>query len=112
MADDAKEAAIDTPVGVTVVLNDDDEDARAAADFEDRRRMEDRRRRYAEAHYDYQERAVRGRRGFSIPSSALELHHAKTRWSEDSWQMKTLRYVMIYNSLCIIQYMYVITLQF
>ena len=95
MADDAKEAAmVIIPVGV----NDDEEDARAAADFEDRRRMEDRRRRYAEAHYDYQERAVRGRRGFAIPSSALELHHAKNRWSEDSWQMKALRYVMIYNS--------------
>lgn len=110
MADDAKEAAIDTPVGVTVVLNDDDEDARAAADFEDRRRMEDRRRRYAEAHYDYQERAVRGRRGFSIPSSAGELHHAKARWSEDSWQMKTLRYVMIYNSR--VHYQCNISLQF
>lgn len=34
-------------------------------------------------------------RGFAVPSTADELHHAKSRWSEDSWQFKTLRYVYI-----------------
>jgi hypothetical protein len=34
-------------------------------------------------------------RGFAVPSTADELHHAKSRWSEESWQFKALRYVYI-----------------
>lgn len=54
----------------------------------------DRRQQYADAAGGYQETATRAtRRGFAIPSTVEELHHAKGRWSEDSWQMKALTFI-------------------
>mmetsp|Transcript_23055 Transcript_23055/g.42325 ORF Transcript_23055/g.42325 Transcript_23055/m.42325 type:complete len:319 (-) Transcript_23055:469-1425(-) len=54
----------------------------------------DRRQQYADAAGGYQETATRAtRRGFAIPSTGEELHHAKGRWSEDSWQMKALTFI-------------------
>ena len=44
--------------------------------------------------YSQAPRGLGQRRGFTLPSTAEEIHHAKERWSEDSWQFKALRYVV------------------
>lgn len=47
--------------------------------------------------YSQAPRGLGQRRGFTLPSTAEEIHHAKERWSEDSWQFKALRYVVCYH---------------
>ena len=44
--------------------------------------------------YSQAPRGLGQRRGFTLPSTAEEIDHAKERWSEDSWQFKALRYVV------------------
>ena len=44
--------------------------------------------------YSQAPRGLGQRRGFTLPSTAEEIYHAKERWSEDSWQFKALRYVV------------------
>ena len=44
--------------------------------------------------YSQAPRGLGQRRGFTLPSTAEEINHAKERWSEDSWQFKALRYVV------------------
>lgn len=34
-----------------------------------------------------------GRRGFAVPSTDHELDHARSRWSENSWQLKLLNFI-------------------
>ena len=47
--------------------------------------------------YSQAPRGLGQRRGFTLPSTAEEIYHAKERWSEDSWQFKALRYVVCYH---------------
>lgn len=49
----------------------------------------------AEAAADPSSRDALHRRksGFGIPSTAHELHHAKLRWEEESWQVKALHFI-------------------
>lgn len=53
------------------------------------------RQEYAGAHDAFREKATRRglRRGFSVPSTAHELDHAKSRWPESSWQLKALEII-------------------
>jgi len=72
--------------------NSDDggEAAETAIPIGDRRRRAD-----ANAADGSQEQGpLRGlRQGFSLPSTANELHCAKERWDEDSWQLKALHFI-------------------